>query len=68
MGRTVYVVDADDARTALDQIESEALAHGGGEDSGRIAALAYSSTERTNRATSRRSCSKLSASIAPPAN
>jgi hypothetical protein len=38
MGRTIYVVDADDARTALDQIKVEALADGG-EDGGRIAAL-----------------------------
>jgi hypothetical protein len=38
MGRTVYVVDADDARAALDQIKNEAVADGG-EDGGRIAAL-----------------------------
>jgi hypothetical protein len=38
MGRTIYVVDADDARAALDQIKVEALASGG-EDGGRIAAL-----------------------------
>ena len=38
MGRTIYVVDADDARAALDQIKVEALAEGG-EDGGRIAAL-----------------------------
>ncbi len=38
MGRTIYVPDADDARAALDQIKSEALA-AGGEDGGRIAVL-----------------------------
>ena len=38
MGRTVYVIDADDARAALDQIKNEAVADGG-EDGGRIAAL-----------------------------
>jgi hypothetical protein len=37
MGRTIYVVDADDARAALDQIKTEALADSG-EDGGRIAA------------------------------
>jgi hypothetical protein len=39
MGRTIYVYDADDARAALDQIRIEALGDGG-EDGGRIAALA----------------------------
>jgi hypothetical protein len=38
MGRKIYVVDADDARAALDQIKIEAVADGG-EDGGRIAAL-----------------------------
>jgi hypothetical protein len=38
MGRTIYVLDADDARAALDQIKNEAVADGG-EDGGRIAAL-----------------------------
>jgi hypothetical protein len=38
MGRTIYVVDADDARAALEQIKTEAVADGG-EDGGRIAAL-----------------------------
>jgi hypothetical protein len=71
MGRTIYVVDIDDARAALDQIKAEAIADGG-EDGGRIAALpgslAYSSTERTSRATSRVSSSKRLISITPPAN
>ena len=38
MGRSIYVVDADDARAALDQIKNEALGDGG-EDGGRIAAV-----------------------------
>jgi hypothetical protein len=38
MGRTIYVLDADDARAALNQIKNEAVANGG-EDDGRIAAV-----------------------------